>query len=237
LGRIRRNVNRVLPKLGFRIVKVGEGGTFRPSVFDRLDHMAAAGFRPGTVLDVGAAFGIWTAECRTTFPKAKYILVEPNPAYHDALAGEVLIPAAAGSVSERRTLLLPSDPAGGSFLPEDPPKGYFENEVEVPVVRLDEVVTEPMDLVKLDVQGFEIEAMEGATRILRDCEVLIAECSLYPFQRDIPLIHEVIAYLMDKGFCVYDYGGEVRWSSKTLAQLDLIFVKKESGLRRRELWA
>jgi FkbM family methyltransferase len=217
------------------IVRRGEGSP-RQSVFDRLGHMAAAGFRPRTVLDVGAAFGIWTSECRSIFPDADYVLVEPNPVYHDSLKRETLIPAAAGSVSERRQLLLPADPTGGSFLPEDPPKGYFQNEVEVDVVRLDDVITQPVDLMKLDVQGFEIEVMQGAGRILRDCEVLIAECSLYPFQRDIPLIHEVIAYVIEKGFRVYDHGGDVRWSSKTLAQLDLIFVKENSDLRRRELW-
>ena len=217
------------------IVRRGEGSS-RPSVFDRLDHMAAAGFRPRTVLDVGAAFGIWTSECRAIFSDAKYILVEPNPVYHDSLEGEALISAAAGSVSERRQLLLPADPTGGSFLPEDPPKGYFLNKVEVDVVRLDDVITQPVDLMKLDVQGFEIDVMRGAGRILRECEVLIAESSLYPFQRDIPLIHEVIGYVIGKGFRVYDYGGDVRWSSKTLAQLDLIFVKEDSHLRRRELW-
>ena len=217
------------------VVRRGDG-LLRPSVFDRLDHMAAAGFQPRTVVDVGAAFGIWTADCRATFPNARYILVEPNPVYHEALSKETVIAAAAGSVNERRSLLLPSDPTGGSFLPEDPPRGYFHDEVDVAVVRLDDVITEPVDLLKLDVQGFEIEAMNGATRILSDCEVLVAECSLYPFQRDIPLIHDVVAYVVEKGFRVYDYGGEFRWSSKTLAQMDLMFVREDSGLRRRELW-
>jgi FkbM family methyltransferase len=198
--------------------------------------MAAAGFRPKTVLDVGAAFGTWTADCRATFPDARYILVEPNPIYHDALAKEHLVAAAAGSTSERRSLLLPSDPAGGSFLPEDPPDGYFQAKVEVDVVRLDDVVAETVDMLKLDVQGFEIEAMKGAPRILSECEVLIAECSLYRFQRDIPLIHDVVAYVVGKGFRVYDYGGEFRWSSRTLAQVDLMFAREDSGLRGRDLW-
>jgi len=198
--------------------------------------MAAAGFRPKTIVDVGAAFGTWTADCRATFPDARYILVEPNPVYHDALAKEHLVAAAAGSLKERRSLLLPSDPAGGSFLPEDPPDGYFHTQVEVDVVRLDDAVEEPVDMLKLDVQGFEIEAMNGAPRILSECEVLIAECSLYPFQRDIPLIHDVVAYVVDKGFRLYDYGGEFRWASKTLAQMDLVFAREGSSLRRRDLW-
>ena len=66
--------------------------------------------------------------------------------------------------------------------------------------------------------------------------MLIAECSLYPFQRDIPLIHDVVAYVVGKGFRLYDYGGEFRWSSRTLAQVDLIFAREDSGLRRRDLW-
>ena len=210
------------------IVRRGEGLP-RPSVFDRLDHMAAAGFRPSTVVDVGAAFGTWTADCRATFPNARYILVEPNPVYHEALAKETLIAAAAGSVNERRSLLLPF----GSHrrllpCPRIHREGTSTTRSTLTSSRLDDVITEPVDLLKLDVQGFEIEAMNGAPRILSDCEVLVAECSLYPFQRDIPLIHDVVAYVVDKGFRVYDYGGEFRWSSKTLAQMDLVFVREDS---------
>ena len=49
----------------------------------------------------------------------------------------------------------------------DPSKLSVET-YDVDIVRLDDVVSEPVGFIKLDIQGAELPALEGARRILTD---------------------------------------------------------------------
>jgi FkbM family methyltransferase len=216
-----------------------------PVVMRRLEAMAENGYRPSVVLDVGAAHGRWTADCMQIYPAAQYVLVEPGPDY----TGELeefsrdprvsYVPAAAGPERGRGTLLLPEDPQGASLLPATRDKDYFARQVEVPVVALDELdLPGEVSLLKLDVQGYELEVLRGAGRVLSEAEVVVCEASFHRFQEAIPLAHEVVVALAEAGFRPFDYGDEVRWpGSKLLAQLDLIFVREGSDLLRPQLWS
>lgn len=53
--------------------------------------------------------------------------------------------------------------------------------------------------------------------------LIVVEFSLHPFQRDLPLIDEVIERDSALGFRLYDTADEERRSSGTLAQVDVIF--------------
>jgi FkbM family methyltransferase len=95
------------------------------------------------------------------------------------------IPAAAGRTEDTLSLLVPDDPGGSSFLPASR-KGdsYFKRSVTVPVLPLSSLdIPSGPTVLTLDVQGFELEAIAGADPILDQVEVIIAECSLYPFQQ------------------------------------------------------
>jgi FkbM family methyltransferase len=172
------------------------------------------------------------------------MMLEPLPDYEAELSELVrqgrieYIPAAAGRTEGTLPLLVPDDPGGSSFLPASR-KGdsYFKRSLTVPVLPLSslDIPTGPTVL-KLDVQGFELEAIAGAEPILDQVEVIIAECSLYPFQQGIPLIHEVVGRVVELGYRVYDAADEVRWPSGTLAQLDLVFVSGNSQLRDPGRW-
>ena len=107
----------------------------------------------------------------------------------------------------------------------------------VPMVTIDDLCSErdlagPC-LIKIDVQGGEIEALSGATRILADAEVVILEVSLFQFVEDGPELHDVVSYMKDRGFVAYDlFGGHVRPLDGALAQLDIVFVKEHGRFRQ-----
>ena len=205
-----------------------------------LRRMKIRGFHPRVVLDVGAAHGDWTASCQRVFPDAHYVMVEPLMEYERELSALVrpnrveYVRAAAGREKTSRPLLIPDDPGGSSFLPasrdHDP---TFKRSVVVPILPLSSLdVPKGSTLLKLDVQGYELEVIAGAGRLLDDVEVIIAECSLYPTQQGLPLIHEIVRDLTDRGYSLYDLSDEYRWPSGTLSQVDLIFVSGESDLRQ-----
>ncbi len=55
-------------------------------------------------------------------------------------------------------------------------------------------------LLKLDVQGFELEALRGATKLLQRVDTVLCECSFVPFYKGQPLFDDVSDYLRAAGF-------------------------------------
>jgi FkbM family methyltransferase len=212
-------------------------------VMKHLRRMRGQGLNPRVVLDVGAAHGDWTKSCLRVFPDAHFVMLEPLPRYGAELSalvrqGVEYIPAAAGRTEDTLPLLVPDDPQGSSFLPASREHdSYFKRSVMVRVLPLSSLdIPSGPTVLKLDVQGYEQEVIAGAEPILDQVEVIIAECSLYPFQQGIPLIHEVVDRVVELGYRIYDTADEVRWPSGTLAQLDLVFVSGSSQLLDPNQW-
>jgi len=86
-------------------------------------------------------------------------------------------------------------------------------------------------LLKLDVQGFELEVLAGGRRTLRLSEVVIMEVSLLPCNDGGPLFADVIAFMKEEGFVVFDFCGQHRREGdKVLVQTDVAFVRNDSRL-------
>ena len=90
---------------------------------------------------------------------------------------------------------------------------------------------ENIDFIKLDVQGYELEILKGMTSILNKVEFVLLEVSLIEINIGTPLLFEVIQFMEEKNFKVYDICSAIRRpSDNALWQSDFIFVKKNSKL-------
>lgn len=242
-------IRQVLWKLGFDIQRVNktdrtELGAQRNSLQGVLGQVGRVGFMPGTVIDVGAAFGIFTKECHKIFPDAHYVLVEPIEEYLPVLrkvvdslphATNVIAVAAA---EDGRTFLNVHHDLVGSSLYREVEEGTDIDGVrrDVRSITLDRLVAErsapPPFLIKIDVQGAELDALAGAQKILAKTEYVLLEVSLFQFFRQGPVFCDVVAYMKSKGFVPYDiYGLQYRPLDGALSQIDIAFVK-EGGLFR-----
>ena len=85
-------------------------------------------------------------------------------------------------------------------------------------------------LLKLDIQGFELEALKGALNSLPKLKLIQSELSFVKLYDNIPLYDEVIKFLEQHGYEIFTIIPGFRDNvTGRLFQADGIFVKKESG--------
>jgi FkbM family methyltransferase len=109
--------------------------------------------------------------------------------------------------------------------------------MQLPMVRLDDVVAavggRKFQLLKIDVQGAELDVLDGAPTTLADVEVLFLELSLVEYNKGAPLIADMIAALKALDFFLSDIYPMVRNRSGSLLQVDAVFLRRGSPLRAK----
>lgn len=250
---LKTGIRRVFQAAGWdirRLSHLNEGSGPRVTVLHSLQQARNVGFLPTTVLDIGAAFGSFAQECRTIFPEARYLLLEPLREYLPVLErlkrtmpGMDVLCAAASSVSGEIDIHVHPDLVGSSLYREVE-QGTDVNGVprRVRAVTIDSVVREQRVagpfLLKLDVQGAELDVLNGANATLRDCEFAVLEVSFFKFfDRGIECC-DLLTSMRDRGFVPYDIVGlQYRPLDRALSQADIVFVRERGQFRRHHYYA
>jgi FkbM family methyltransferase len=212
-------------------------GVQRNSMHGGLIQIRNLNFVPQTVIDVGAALG--TFELYETFPDAEHILIEPvveNEPYLNKICQSLkhasYLIAAATAQSGEITLTV-SDNLIHSSADFEPGTSHVGSDTRtVPAITLDQLCEErnltPPYLLKIDVDGNEVDVLQGATQMLQQTEYVIIEVSLFN------QIHHVIDFMRSQGFVIYDISGlAARPTDQALWQADMAFVK-ETGIFRQD---
>ena len=204
-----------------------------------VEHVEAIGLsQAGTLIDIGANKGQFSLAFRAAYPAATIIAFEPLPEAadtYDDLFGKdpltklhrVAIADTEGElefhVTDRRdssSLLKPGDGQTAAF------GVRAESTRTVPVRRLDEYVQldrlpRPV-LVKIDVQGAELQVLKGFER-LEDAGLVYVELSFVELYQGQPLFHEVGAYLKERGFDLAGVFNQVSTAQFGPTQADFLF--------------
>jgi FkbM family methyltransferase len=241
--KIKNAIKRFINRFGYDIRPIAQDTrNIRTTIAESYALIRGLGFTPKTIIDVGVASG--TPELYENFPDAYFVLIEPLKEFESDLnsicklynASYVL--AAAGSSSGQATFNVHKNHLDGSSLHKEimgtEADGY---EVTVPVVKIDDVINEKglagPYLIKVDVQGAELSALEGAQKALIEAEVVVLEVSMFEFMVGAPQFYEVVLYMKERGFVAYDIiHGWNRPLDNALGQIDVVFVKDKGMFRR-----
>jgi FkbM family methyltransferase len=214
----------------------------KPDCRFSLFQLRRFGFSPRQVLDVGAYRGEWARTCLDVWPHASALCIEPQQLPQEALrrlsndyAPQVEIRQGLLGADDREAVPFAEVGTGSSVL------GATTAAATRPMWSIDRLIGDGLpqpDLVKIDVQGYELEVLEGFAKNLPKCGVLQLELSLLPIARGAPLIHDVIAYLKGRGFVMFDIDELIRAPSDAAVwQIDALFCQESSPLRERRSWS
>lgn len=200
-------------------------------------RLAGRGYRPASVIDVGAFEGHWTRLVRGVFPGVPVLMVEAQAGKLPALGTtaaqlrDVEVCHAALSATAGQTLTFYEMETGSSLMPEQ--SNAPRREANVVTRTLDEVAAglEGPIFLKLDVQGAEIEVLRGGGETLKRCNLVQLEVALLPYNKGAPTFLETLTFMDDRGLVPLDFGGMVRPDGINLVQTDVLFVPRDSPLR------
>jgi FkbM family methyltransferase len=140
------------------------------------------------VFDLGANHGIYTCLAGKTLESGQVVSFEPNPQTFTELRENVslnqladtitLYQAAVADKSGQATFFIDSESTGSSLA--QPKQSSSTQAIQVDVVALDSLVDDDSqphpDVVKIDVEGAEFQALRGMSTILQDeCRLLYCE--------------------------------------------------------------
>lgn len=201
------------------------------------ERLAARGYRPAAIVDVGAYEGNWTRLARSVFPDAPAIMIEAQEGkvshlqkVCSDLPGTHYVSALLGGSSSDGVLFYEME-TGSSFFPEQ--SNVARVEKVLPMRTLDEVVAGldgPLFL-KVDVQGAELQVLRGGTETLGRADLVQLEVAMLPYNAGAPSMLEVMNFMDEAGFVPFDVSGFSRPNDLDLVQIDLLFVPRGSPLR------
>jgi FkbM family methyltransferase len=197
------------------------------------------------VLDIGANLGQFADGLLAAGYSGRIVSFEPLSTIHSQLranasrypnwtvadrtalgekAGSVRIHVSTAHASSSILEMLPS------HLKAAPGSDYVGAET-VPVNRLDDLCAlSPADRVvlKIDVQGYERQVLEGAPRVLGSCRAVITEMSLAPLYEGQVLVKDLWDLLASHGFEVWSLEPGFRDpATGRMLQFDGVFVRGE----------
>jgi len=188
---------------------------------------------PKRVVDIGAHVGDFTRQLASMSPNCEFILVEANPyceEYLKKLNQPYKILALSNHSGTTHLYVEKANSIGtGASIYKENTDWYGEGKyelLEVPTDTLDNqnfFPEEVIDLVKIDVQGAELDILMGGNKTITRSKYVLAEVSLLEYNHKAPLMDKVVSKMKQYGFYIEDILEYHKLSNNQIFQLDILF--------------
>lgn len=196
---------------------------------------------PQTILDVGACVGDVARQLAELYQPEFVGLVEPQPELSTKLqklnlaSGQRIFSCALGRIEGTVQLNVLANNSSTSLLQVAPgcdelfhrPMNVLQI-VDVPMRTLDSVFNEcgleELDLLKVDVQGYELEVFAGGRETLRRTRVIVCEASFFEHYLGQPLFQTIYQHMIESGYRMHKTFGYSYDDRGHPLQCDVVFV-------------
>jgi FkbM family methyltransferase len=195
--------------------------------------------KPAVVYDIGANVGTWSLLVKALFPQVQVQAFEPiekhqikfleNTRYlNNIQLHNIALGSEEGSAIVKITDF--SDASSMLELSEEGKCRWNLNKVDekkVQLSTLDSWVIKNQipwpDIIKMDVQGYEIEVLKGSSQCLKHAKAVFSEVSFQEFYQRQALFHNLVTYMAEHGFKIYAFDHAITGGTR-LFQADALFV-------------
>lgn len=211
-------------------------------MFTHINYLKQLGYDPGLVIDIGAYKGKWTTFGKKIFPSSAFLMIEPQAAKEEELKK---VAGRFSNVFYKMILTGKENNDSVSFFEMETGSSIYGEQTgtarevkHYQMKTLDTVMKEynfqGSYFLKLDVQGAEIDVLEGAPETLQKTDFILLEASLLNYNQGAPLVADLIAWLNKNDFVLFDICDQQRRNNNTtLVQADLLFSKRNSAIRKK----
>lgn len=188
-------------------------------------------FRPEKVLDIGANIGQFRTIFKKIYPDSYVFSIEASEGcerYLKELTKDYMI-ILLGKDNQICDFYSrkDSDIGTGDSIYREKTKFYCDENVNIikkQSHRLDDVIKEEFDLIKIDTQGSELDVMKGGPLICSKAKGIILEVSIDQYNEGSPLYDEVMNYMKSIGFVEKDVLREMK--NNVANQRDILFLNE-----------
>lgn len=193
---------------------------------------------PKRVIDIGAHIGTFTEKICNNFQDCEVIMFEANPHCEEQLSliGKPYKMFPLSNKEGFSTFYFEKDnktSTGASLYKENTP-WYDEGKYDTRLVftrTLDSCKCfngQSIDLIKIDVQGSELDVLNGGEETIKRSDYVLIEVSLVEYNQGSPLMGEIIEKMRDYDFRIYDiveYHSFPHLFGGAIFQMDILFKR------------
>jgi len=192
-------------------------------------------FEPKSILDIGANTGQFYREISQIFPNAYYFLIEGNDGCEiplQSIGVDYSIAMLSDCEKVVNYYIRDGEPlcTGNSIYKEN---SAFYDEDKIIVVQkntktLPQILNDKLfDLIKIDVQGSELDIIKGGLDIIKSSKGVLMEVSLVEFNQGAPTKQEVVDFMREIDFEPVEIIANIGHPMfHTLIQEDVLFLNK-----------
>jgi FkbM family methyltransferase len=243
---IKQVIKRLLAGFGLVIFKRSTGIYVSEDETPALALRLCGAVQP-IIIDGGAHKGAFVDAVRKLSPEARFLCFEPDPllaaGLREKFAGDAnvqIVQAALGSTGGTATFNINRSRACNSLVSSGGGATGVLGELMVTMEKIDVEVTtldEAMmharvpacDIVKLDLQGHDLEALSGASQTLKSAKVIIVEVWYAPVYAGTVTYLKICDLLQNSGFSIYSLAGLHYSTTDRLLWSDAVFLRADAA--------
>jgi len=194
-------------------------------------------FEPRSILDIGANTGQFYNESKSIFPNVYYYLIEGNENCEIVLSTlnvDYSISLLSDCEKEVNFYIRKHEPrcTGNSIYREN--TSFYDDDQIIVEKKYTKTLTsligdKQFDLIKIDVQGSEIDIINGGIEIFKKSKGVLMEVSLIEYNQNAPTKNFVYEYMKNLGFEPVEVIGNINHPiTYELIQQDILFLNKKN---------